>query len=282
MKKILALITFCFLTIQILLSQEYIEILRDVFLDAEFFLMDESYTDALTEYQKLYSRGYENNANINYRIGMCYLNIPGEKEKSIPYLEKAVQHTTAKYQEGMFKETEAPYDAWLYLGNAFRINNELDKACQAYQEFQKLLDNPKSEMSKYADQQITSCNNARVAMENPVYYIKENMGEMINTEFSDFNGIVNANEDVLVYMTSLKFYDAVKYSRKIDGKWTEPINITPEIQSDGDQYVNCLSKDGMELYLNKEDNFNSDIYYSAYLNGRWDKSAPLNKNLPAT
>ena len=123
MKKILALISSCFLIIQISISQDYVEILRDIFLDAEFFLMDESYLDALAEYQKLYTRGYENSANINYRIGVCYLNIPGEKEKAIPYLEKAVQKTTAKYQEGMFKETEAPYDSWLYLGNAYRINN---------------------------------------------------------------------------------------------------------------------------------------------------------------
>lgn len=279
MKNILTFFISCFLIIHISFSQEYQEILREIFLDAEFFLLDESYVDALTEYQKLYTRGYENNANINYRIGMCYLNIPGEKEKAIPYLEKAVKNTTPKYQEGMFKETQAPYDAWLYLGNAFRINNELDKAVQAYQQYQNLLDDPKSEMSKYADQQINSCNNARVAMENPVYYIRDNLGEMINTEFSDFNGIVNANEDVLVYMTSMKFYEAVKYTRKVNGEWTEPINITPEIQSDGDQYANCLSKDGMELYLNKEDNFNSDIYYSVFQDNRWDKSAPLNKNV---
>ncbi|KPK83839.1 MAG: hypothetical protein AMS27_11715 [Bacteroides sp. SM23_62_1] len=279
MKKILTIILTCLLTVSLSFSQEYQEVLREIFLDAEFFLMDESYVDAMLEYKKLYDRGYENNANINYRMGMCYLNIPGEKEKSIPYLEKAVQNTTAKYQEGIFKETQSPYDAWLYLGNAYRINNELDKAVQAYQQFQKLLDDPKSEMSKYTTQQITSCNNARAAMDNPVYYVRENLGEMINTEFSDFNPIVSTNEDILVFMTSLRFYDAVKYARKENGKWTEPVNITPEIQSDGDQYANCLSKDGMELYLNKEDNFNSDIYYSVYRDGRWDKSEPLNKNI---
>jgi outer membrane protein OmpA-like peptidoglycan-associated protein len=279
MKKILTLITVCFLVIFTSFSQQYQDVLKNIFLDAEFFLMDESYADALVEYQKLLPRGYENNANINYRIGVCYLNIPGEKEKGIPYLEKAVTNVTSKYKEGIFKETRAPYDAWLYLGNGYRITNQLDKAVQAYQKYKELLKDEKSEMSKYADQQIVSCNNAKKAQENPVYVIQDNLGDVINTEFSDFNPVVSADENVMVYMTALKFYNALKYTKKVDGKWTEPINITPEIQSDGNQYANSLSKDGTLLFLNMEDNFNSDIMFSKYQNGRWSKSELLNKNI---
>ena len=35
----------------------------------------------------------------------------------------------------------------------------------------------------------------------------------------------------------------------------------------------------MQLYLNMEDNFNSDLLFSSYQNGRWDKSELLNKNI---
>ena len=279
MKRILTLFITGFLAVCNSFSQEYQEVLKGIFLDAEYFLMDESYADALVEYQKLLPRGYENNANINYRIGVCYLNMPGQKANAIPYLEKAVTNVTAKYKEGIFKETRAPYDAWLYLGNGYRITNQLDKAVQAYQKYKELLKDEKSEMSKYADQQIVACNNAKKAQENPVYVIQENLGEVINTEFSDFNPVLSADENVMVFMTSLKFYNALKYSKKVDGKWTEPINITPEIQSDGNQFANSLSKDGMQLYLNMEDNFNSDLLFSSYQNGRWDKSELLNKNI---
>ncbi len=279
MKKILTLITVCFLVSFTSYTQKYQEVLKEIFLDAEFFLMDESYADALVEYQKLLPRGYENNANINYRIGVCYLNMPGEKQKSIPYLQKAVTNVTAKYQEGIFKETRAPYDAWLYLGNAYRITNQLENAVQCYQKYKELLNNEKSEGSKYADQQIVACNNAKKAEENPVYVIQDNLGEVINTEFSDFNPVVSADENVMVYMTALKFYNALKFAKKVDGKWTEPINITPEIQSDGNQFATSLSKEGTQLFLNIEDNFNSDIMFSSYQNGRWAKSELLNKNI---
>jgi outer membrane protein OmpA-like peptidoglycan-associated protein len=279
MKKFLTLITVCFLVSYTSYPQKYQEVLKTIFLDAEYFLMDESYADALVEYQKLLPRGYENNSNVNYRIGVCYLNMPGEKQKSIPYFQKAVTNVTAKYKEGIFKETKAPYDAWLYLGNAYRIDNQLENAVQCYQKYKELLKDPKSEGSKYADQQIIACNNAKKAQENPVYVIQDNLGDAINTEFSDFNPVVSADENIMVYMTALKFYNALKFSKKVDGKWTEPINITPEVQSDGNQYTNSLSKDGTQLYLNMEDNFNSDILVSNYQNGRWSKSEPLNKNI---
>jgi len=258
-------------------SQEYEGILRDIFYEAEFMLANEFYVDALTEYQKLFHRGYENNANINYRIGECLINIPGQKTKAIPYLQKAILNLTPRYQEGIFSDTHAPYDAYLYLGNAYRINNQLESAVFAYQKYKELLNKNGSEMAKYADQQIEACNHARDAMESPVYYIRENVGKPINTSSSDFNPVVSPDESIMVYMTSKKFYDAVMYSKKENGKWTEPINITPEIESDGDQFANSLSANGKELYLNKADNFDSDIYASEYVDGRWTRSKPLNK-----
>ena len=115
MKKISqALILLLFLP-SLTFAQEYQEVLRNIFNDGEYWLVEESYPDALAEYQKLYSRGYANNANINYRIGICYLNIPGEKEKSIPYFEKAVLNLTPRYKEGIFKETKTDNESGVPL-----------------------------------------------------------------------------------------------------------------------------------------------------------------------
>ena len=258
-------------------SQEYQEILKDVFYEAEFFLANEYYVDALQEYKKLYERGYEHSSNINYRIGICYLNIPGQKEGAVPYLQEAIKNLTPRYNEGIFTENKAPFDAYLYLGNAYRINNKLESAIFAYGKYKELLGKDDSEMARYTNQQIEACTNARNAMERPVYYIRTNMGETINTSSSDYNPVISNDESVMIYMTSLAFYDAIKFSKKENGEWTEPINITPEIQSDGDQFVNFVTPDGTELYLNKADNFNSDIYHSDYIDGVWTKSKPLNK-----
>ena len=134
-------------------------------------------------------------------------------------------------------------------------------------------------MLAYADQQITACNNARTAMEKPVYFIRTHTGERINGTTSDYNPVVSQDEEVMIYMTSLKFYNAINMATKADGEWSAPVNITPQIQSDGDQHVNCLSLDGKEMYLNKEDNFNSDIYYSKFEDNQWIQSVPLGKQI---
>ncbi len=277
MKRIQPYLFLLFMFSGTIQSQEYQEILRDIFYEAEFWLVEESYPDALMEYQKLYIRGYEYNANINYRIGICYLNIPGEKAKAIPYLEKAVRTITERYKEGIFKETNAPIDAWLYMGNAYRIANELDKAVESYNKYRDLLDDDNSEMAMYADKQIEACNNARKAIDHPVFYIRQHTGDLINTGTSDHNPVVSFDEEVMVYMSKLKFYDAVKLSRKENGVWTEPLQITAELEPEDKLYANSISRDGKELYLNQEDNFNSDIYVSVYEDERWNKAKPLNK-----
>ena len=63
--------------------------LKEYFFDAEFFFAQEEYTDALYDYMELYNNGYKENANINYRMGICYLNIPGQKEKAIESLARS-------------------------------------------------------------------------------------------------------------------------------------------------------------------------------------------------
>ena len=91
--------------------------------------------------------------------------------------------------------------------------------------------------------------------------------------------LISADGKSFAYMVSLKFYDAVMFSRLVNGKWTAPVNITPELQSDGDFYISCLSADGKLLFLSKDDNFNSDIYTSTFDGTSWTPTVKLNKNI---
>jgi outer membrane protein OmpA-like peptidoglycan-associated protein len=251
--------------------------LKEYFLDAEFFFAQEEYVDALYDYMELYNNGFRDNANINYRIGICYLNIPGQKDKAISYLTTAVNNASAKYKAGSFKETRAPVDAWLYLGNAYRINNQLNKAIEIYQKYKTLTKS--ADEIRYTDQQIAACNAAIEFMRNPVAVRKTNLGSPVNTNSSNFKAVISGDGKTLIYMTELPFYDAVYFSKFENGAWTEPINITSQLQSDGNQYVSCISYDGTVLYLTREDNFNSDIMVSRYDNGLWTKSVPVGGNI---
>jgi Tol biopolymer transport system component len=120
---------------------------------------------------------------------------------------------------------------------------------------------------------------AKNLIARPIAYTEENIGELFNDEKANFNPLISADGKSFAFMVSLKFYDAVMFSKLVDGKWTGPINITPELQSDGDFYISCLSADGKLLFLSKDDNYNSDIYSSSFDGISWTKTVKLNKNI---
>jgi outer membrane protein OmpA-like peptidoglycan-associated protein/ribosomal protein L24E len=278
-KSLLLTLLVCCVFITTSYSQEAAQNLKEVFLDAEYFLLNENYVEALYSYNVVYKRGYAENGNINYRIGQCYLNIPGDKAKAIPYLEKASEKANLKFTEGSFKEVNAPLDVFFLLGNAYRINNQTNKAIAAYQKYKELI-GPKNQMGlRLADKEIDACKLAVEMMKKPVIEEKINLGRPINSSVRDYFPVVSGDESELVYNSAQKFYDAVLFSKKVNDKWSAPVNITPEIQSDGDQYCSSLSYDGTELYLRKEDNFDANIMVARYENGKWTKSESLGKNI---
>jgi outer membrane protein OmpA-like peptidoglycan-associated protein len=272
--KTVLLIAFTLLPFVSLKAQEKsLAELKEYFYDAEYFFAQEEYPDALYDYLELYNNGYKEIANINYRIGICYLNIPDQKDKSINYLLEAVKNIKKKYNESNFKQTSAPNDAYLFLGNAYRVNNQLSNAIAAYNKYKEIA--ATAEEIKYADQQITACNIALRFMDNPLRVRFTNLGDSVNGTSSNYKGVVSGDGRTLLYMNELPFYNAVYFSKYSGNGWSSPINITPQIQSDGDQFVSSVSYDGTRLLLTREDAFNSDIYLSILENGKWSKSLPL-------
>lgn len=247
-----------------LFSQSKVE-LKNNFYDAESWILFEAYKDALPLYQQLLHR-YPDNSNFKYRIGQCYINTPGDKAKSIRYLEDAVKNINPNYKEGKFRESGAPYDALYYLANAYRINNQLDKALETYDLFKKNMDT-KVYDTTIVDLQIQSCLNAKDLMKRPNFIIEKNLGNIINESNSEFNPVVSDNEDLIVFSKSEPFYDAILYSKKVNGRWTEPQNMNELLKVDRDLSPTSISSDGKTLYLYSSADYDGIIYSSSLENG---------------
>lgn len=252
--------------------------LQDNFLEAEYFFMNEDYSDALTYYLQLFEK-MPDNANLAYRIGVCYLNIPSRKNLSVGYLESATRNMSARHKEGTITQSAAPYDALLELGRAYRINYKFDKAKETFVRFLATLLPDDHENIDFVRHEIEVCDIAGDLISKPVNYSEENAGDTFNDDKSEFNPVISADGKSFAFMVSLKFYDAVMFSRLVNGKWTTPVNITSELESDGDFYISCLSSDGKMLFLSKDDNENSDIYVSSLQGDVWTKTVKLNKNI---
>ena len=250
---------------------------RQNFFEAESWILFESYQDALPLYLQLLKR-YPKNSNYKYRIGQCYINIPGEKIKAVSYLEDAIADIDPKYREGKFSESGAPYDALYYLANAYRINNQIDKALKTYELFRLNL-NPAVYDTTVVNLQIQSCRNAKELMRMPLYLKVKNLGNVINSSNNDYNPVVSDNEDMIVFSRSQAFYDAILYSTKVNGVWTEPLNMNELLKVDRDLFPTSISKDGKDLYLYSSADYDGIIYTSRFENGKWSPIVKLNDNI---
>jgi tetratricopeptide (TPR) repeat protein len=260
-----------------LYSQQEDVKLKQLFVEAESYFLFEEYKDALPLYQRILNADPEN-YSIQYKVGICYLNDPYQKHKSVQYLEKAVNGTSPAYKQNNFKERMAPLEAFYYLGNAYRVNNRLNEAIEAYEHFKQVLD-PTIYDIELVDNQIKACKVAADLQLKPNYYIAVNLGDVIDSRFEEINPVVSGDETCIAFTRKLQFYDAVFFSRKKNGIWTEPVNLTPFFAVDGNTYCTGISYDGTELFVYRLDGFDGNLYVSRRNGDEWSKLEKLNENI---
>lgn len=251
--------------------------LKETFLEAESYFLFEEYSEALPLYLRLHRADPEND-NFNYKIGICLLNDPYQKDRSIRYLGEATKNINPKYRKNSFRETTAPPEAFFYLGNAYLVNDSIDKALENYIHFREIL-NEKVYDVELVEEQIRICERARSLKKMPVDFDIKNIGETINTRFADINPVVSGNGERLVYVSEIQFYDAAFFSEKVDGVWQPPRNIIPELGVDGDVYPTGLSWDGNTMIIYRNDDFVGNLYVSHYENGKWTAMEKLGDNI---
>jgi hypothetical protein len=254
--------------------------LKQIFAKAESYYLYEEYELANQLYLLLDTTG---NFNIKYKIGNSYLNIPGEKEKSIAYLLDAVKNTSYESKTLSFKETKAPLDAYFSLAKAYLINNELDKALTTLQTFNKLARETASKGGmknlEYIEQQIQACKNTIQFKENPVPFSKKSMGSDFNQGSINDNPAVSYDGNTIVYTERRGMVNAIFWSKKERGKWQIPIEITAALKAGEDCSSSSLNNDGTQLFLYKTDNYDGAIYSSDYVNGAWTPIKKLSRNI---
>lgn len=277
MKRILIIIALSCLFFPRLSAQEITDP-EELFSEGEFFFLAEEYQEALYYYLQLLDK-YPDNVNFNFKAGMTYLQIPGQEHRAIPYLEKAITQTSIKYKKRLYTESNAPHYAYYYLGNAYRINNELDKALDTYQTFMDSKDFEGNYNLNIVETEVRACGRAKIIQDVPINLQKTRLEPPINSESDNYEAVLSADGNTMVFVTQQKFYDAIHLSRKVNGIWTEPEVLNPQVGSDGDMYPTSLSSDGTELYLVKRTDTNDDIYLSVLSGLFWSKAQPLNENI---
>jgi len=286
------------------------EKLKQRIIDAEYLFLNEEYEEALRIFKDLVQNDPDN-ANFNYRIGQCYQLLPFEAGRSIPYLEKAVKNLTYEYNEGSYKETQAPIAALFYLGNAYHTNGYIDEAIKTYERYRDTLPIEETYNLKMVERQIVSCENAKEIRKNPTSVEISNVGRNINGPMADFNPIVTGDGKIMYYTTETYDEDEITKNENLQGKkrelkqhgetyykimmsakegperWSVPIDITEELDTRGKCVTLSISADGSEMLLYRNDwedgsilDFKAGtIYYSKKVGDKWQAVSKIGSTI---
>lgn len=255
--------------------------LEDIIKDGHSYFYFEEYEEALPLYMQALAE-QPNNANLHYLAGFCYLHIAGRKHSAIAHLEQAAQNMTRRHRPNSATETKAPIDALFYLGNAYFVNNQLDRALDAYQRFKDSVSTRRrSDWNKdYWEHQTAAVRVAQLAQQSPIDLMMRNIGSTFNDRFDDFGAVLSGDGQTLAYTSKRKFYNAIMVSRRqSDGSWSKPVNITLDLKVNGTCSTLSLSFDGSRLYLHKEENQDGNIFVSTYNGMAWSEMQRLGRNV---
>ncbi len=253
--------------------------MMDSFNEGLYFFNRGDYKEAAFYFRKVVDV-YPDNANYNFKLGECQMNLAGSEALAIPCFEKAVRHIVPKkkYNRKDFNETSAPLYAWFYLGNVYRINNRLDDAMKAYRTFVNSPFYYGDYNQAIVENEIKACERAKIIQDNPVPVTEFKLDSTINTEAAEFSPVISRDERILVFVRRLKFYDAIYISERTGDGWSQPVNLNTALGSDGDMYPTCLSADGNELYLVKNGE-NKDIWFSSHSESGWSKATRMDDRI---
>lgn len=237
------------------------------------------YSKAIELFEKANSFN-PNNAELHYKLGISYLG-SGFKSKCLVHFQKAYQIKPDLV------------DIHYYLGRGYHLNLELDKAITEYKQFRTEIQNQKKSGDKQLEvnKLIQECEYGKVYVKNPVRVFIDNLGDVVNSKYSDFSPLISADESIM-YFTSKRqgslgdpdsetgeYFEDVYVTRNVNGVWTKPVNLGPPINSDYHDATAGLSADGQKLYLFDGTSKNGDIKYSELKGKEWGKIRNLEKDI---
>jgi outer membrane protein OmpA-like peptidoglycan-associated protein/Tol biopolymer transport system component len=278
MKTIFSVLLF--ITISTITIAQYDGAFSRQYFTAENLIEAGNYDDALDVYLEL-SKLVPSDANINFKVGFCYLNTKSDKKKAIPYLEKAIGGISEEYDPGDPESQSAPLETYYYLGEAYHLNYQFDESIEMLENLKSQLTESDKEFIEKIDWKITQCQNGSLLMKFPVKMIVSNLGDQINTPFKEHSPVFSADESVLIFtskkegstggkMTDGEFYEDIYVSYKTEEElWSDPISIGANINSDGHEASIGLSVDGSQLFIYKDDNGDGNIYFSELKGDSW-------------
>lgn len=215
------------------------------------------------------------NADIQYKLGKCYLEL-GYEKKAVSYIEKA----------GKLNPDVSP-EYKMTLARALQISHRFPEAIVQYKAFIKESQN--ADDIALAENKIQQCEYGKDMVDNPVKATITNIGNTINGKFSEYAPVIAADESVMMFTSTREgstgnklapngeFLEDIYESKHINGQWTSPVNMGNPINTEYNDACIALAPKGDELFIYKDKN--EDIYVSKKRGEGWSKPKSMGDNI---
>lgn len=279
-----------FLFISLLAIQNVYSSGREYYKKAEYLLEVGNFKGALEIYQTLLQKNV-NSANLNFKIGFCYLNMATQKSKSIPYFEFAIKNISSKYEIDDPKETKAPIEALFYLGQAYRVNYRFNDAKKVFMTLKKQIISDKKKYIPLIDHEIHYCDVAKKLIKTPVEMTVTNLGKEVNSKYTEHSPVISGDERTLIFTSKRKgvggneqtedgrYYEDIFISTYKNGKFQKAEPISTNINTSGHEASIGLSFDGKKLLIYRNDNQDGNIYVSEKNQDGWSVPISMGANI---
>ncbi len=223
------------------------------------------FIQAIFHYQKAQDFN-PNNAELNYKIGSCYL-FTNQKEKAVDYLLRTMDLTS-----------EYPSDFLFFHGMALQLQGNYLQAGEQFEQFKLSAKSKVYERYELLAKKYTKeCQGANEILANSHRIWVDNIA--LNTEFDDWSPCLSADGELLIFTSNqpnenqaneFGIYDQDIYSSTINSRKFEAVFPVSELNTENNDVAGGLSYDGQRLLIFKQEDGNTDVFESK-LNGlKWE------------
>lgn len=233
---------------------------------AKAHLIAEDYAEAAKLYKKLLPVD-TSFVEVYYEYGVCLANLPGQRDKAVPHLERAVRggHTEAHYELALQRHRQQRFDDAADLLHRYKqLHYRMVKDAEV-------------------DRAIAMASTAKELVKRPIEIDIRNMGALINSPQHDYCPLVTANGNTL-YFTSRRqgttgnlkdptgqWLEDIYVAKRIDDVWSNAVNVGGPLNTNTHDATVGLAPDGssMIVYHTSQDLVAGDLYETRMHAGKW-------------
>ena len=227
-----------------------------------------------------------NTENYQYPLGVCYI-ATDDNVNALKYLEKCLASAS-----------QHPAALNYYLGRAYHLSHRMDKAIEFYtlyqNQFKKSKNKSNQSVIEEVDRDIAMCTIGKELMAKALEIEIINLGPEINTKYPEYGPAISADEKEIIFTSNrpnttggmidesdgLHFED-VYISTKKNTIWSEPLQMSTNINTANHDASIALSPDGQTLFLyrfeqdNNSSNASGDLFTSKLEGKVWANAEKL-------